>query len=490
MHKRYLKIKRISTVFFINNLSLFIMIIFSLFLSGIFLYVLFFINFKDYTNMNLTANEIINNNIELIDAVEILEKNGWVEITDRDFKIVKSINSPNREGYSYRAGDLMNLFFNGYNDSTYLYSGSFTLDGSHFVIVALPTEEVSAETYQYIVENSRPILAPDKVNNYESFENKINTIIICAFMFFIFLLFSVIYFHSKRTSEHILKPLIKMKDIANSIKNGNYRIYEESRRKDEIGQLSKALAEMSIQLKNRMNKIEEYAGERKKLLSQITHDLKTPLSSVVGYSDHLLVQLQKKQHRNIGNDDLNYLKIINKNGKRAICLIDDISSISQHESYFLQLNLKKENFNEFLRETIANRIPELDEIGFNYEFEIPETENNLFFDRKQISRVMNNLIDNFIFHNPSESKLKITTSRNTETFLTIEDDGVGLSYDAKLFLRNASEKNYENAEKKAGTGLYIILYLLDKHGWNFKYEEEYENGTKFSITIPDRLPIP
>jgi len=265
----------------------------------------------------------------------------------------------------------------------------------------------------------------------------------------------------------------------------NYIIYEDSLRKDEIGQLSKSLSEMSIQLKNRMNKIEEYTKERKKFLSQITHDIKNPLSSVVGYSDYLLAQLQKKPNKIIENDDLNYIKIINKNGKRAICLIDDIASVSQNESFYLQLNLKNENFNEFLKEIIANRIPELDEIGFNYEFEIPEIENNLFFDRKQISRVLNNLIDNFIFHNPSKSKLKISTYKNKKTFLIIEDNGIGLSDDIKLFIKNTSDMNYKNSEKKTGTGLYIILFLIEKHGWDFKYEEENKNGTKFSIIIPD-----
>jgi len=221
MHKGYLKTKKVSTIFFINNLSLFLMIIFSLLLSGIFLYILLFINFKDHININLTASEIIKNDIDLIKPTEILKNNGWVEITDMDFKIVKSINSPNKAGYSYRIDNLMNLFFNIHNDNYYLYSGSFTEDGNHFVIAAIPIEEVSAETYEYIIENALPFLPPERVNNYEYFENKINIILIWTLMIFIFLIFSVIYFNSKRTSEYILNPIIKMKDIANSIKTGN-----------------------------------------------------------------------------------------------------------------------------------------------------------------------------------------------------------------------------------------------------------------------------
>ncbi|MEK6265504.1 MAG: HAMP domain-containing histidine kinase [Clostridium sp.] len=119
----------------------------------------------------------------------------------------------------------------------------------------------------------------------------------------------------------------------------------------------------------------------------ISHDLKNPLTSILGYSELLL------ENNDISKGDKNkLLKVINNNSKRANDLIQDIFEFSRVESAEYILDIARHDIGEFLRELIAGYVPMMEQNGVHYDVDITEDEVELPFDRKNLDRALSNIL--------------------------------------------------------------------------------------------------
>ncbi|WP_414648739.1 HAMP domain-containing sensor histidine kinase [Clostridium sp.] len=279
-----------------------------------------------------------------------------------------------------------------------------------------------------------------------------------------------------------VKPLKKLLQGVNTIKNGEYSARVEINSVNEIGQLQDAFNLMAekIQKETLLKKKAEH--NRKRMILDISHDLKNPLTSILGYSEFLL------ENDDITLEDKNkLLKVINNNSIRANDLIQDLFEFSRVESTEYKLDMGYHDIGEFLRELIAGYVPIMEQNGVLYEFDITEDEVKILFDKKNLDRALSNLILNSIkYNNPGITiSIKLLVD-NGNALIIIEDDGVGISkdFEGDIFEPFVREDVTRNS-KTGGTGLGLAISkaIIEKHGGNICLVKDTDKGCKFIIKL-------
>lgn len=251
------------------------------------------------------------------------------------------------------------------------------------------------------------------------------------------------------------------------ITEGNYGNQVYIKKDNELKELANGFNLMSEALKIEKEENQRLQQERNKLILHISHDLKNPLSAVLGYSDILnnydkLTEEEKQE----------YLTIININSRRATKIITDLFEFSLLDSMDYKLNMKNVDVNEVLREIVAYYIPELEAKDFNYDFNISEEEYLVNIDEVKFTRAISNLIDNAIKYNEKNTTLSVISRKfNDRIEIRIFDDGRGINEEIRdkifeAFVRE--DKARSSSTEGAGLGLAITKAIIEKHSGSIK----------------------
>lgn len=220
---------------------------------------------------------------------------------------------------------------------------------------------------------------------------------------------------------------------------------------------------------------DEEEKKRMLLVSEISHDLKTPLASVQGYSEMLL---NKDVSDDTGRD---YLKLIYDNSVRTNEILQSLFMYSKLESAGFQAKRERIDICEFIRLIIAQYITKFDDAGFAYDFSVPEEEIFADIDRELMRRVFDNLLENSLKYNEAGTKIYIEVRAGKQVEITVADTGRGIPDEHK-------EKIFEpfyraaNESKGSGLGLAIVKQIVEMHGGKIVLVPE--NGCKWLITLP------
>lgn len=247
---------------------------------------------------------------------------------------------------------------------------------------------------------------------------------------------------------------------------------------DELAILSKEINNMSANLKNKIE--EEKAAERLKseLITNISHDLRTPLTALIGY-----IQLVADDKTSF-EDKSKYAKISLEKSKKLKGLIDDLFEYSKLESGGIKLEKVKVNIVEIIEQTIGELSIQAKEryIGFNKNFENSKIE--LLVDPNKISRVFENVMGNAIKYSVEGSNVNINLYENDENVIISFENVVDsiLEEDLeKIFNRFYRTDESRNSEVSgSGLGLAIAKSIVDLHEGRIWAENKED---KFIIKI-------
>lgn len=174
-----------------------------------------------------------------------------------------------------------------------------------------------------------------------------------------------------------------------------------------------------------VSKLEDSENQRKKLMNDkermmadISHDLKTPITSIQGYakalSDGIIVDEDKDK----------YIKIIYEKSKKLTELINIFHEYSKLEHPDFNLIFEKVDLSEYLRAYIALKYEDIVESGFNIEVDIPEEEMEIKIDKVQLQRVFDNILGNSIKHNEKGTNIYVSLKEKNDIYeIIIADDG-------------------------------------------------------------------
>jgi signal transduction histidine kinase len=471
----HFKSKKMATQLF-KNYILFLVILVGIFLLtiGALLFYLS-INYKDSPTVNTTAEHIIKQDYKEINVSDIIKYKGYVEVLDKDLVIVMGNGSKRKVGYKYPLQYFHDMVTNNLKDG-YYYSSKYSEKKDFILITAMPNSIL--DTYTWGLEHREQLGVVSQPK-----KRRITFLKVFPFIIVIFLL-STMVLYSKLTSRMFVKPLKKLLQGVNTLKNGEYSARVEINSLNEIGQLKDAFNLMAEKIQQETLLKEKSEQNRKRMILDISHDLKNPLTSILGYSEFLL------ENHDISPEDKNkLLKVINNNSKRANDLIQDLFEFSRVESTEYKLSIEKHDIGEFLRELIAGYVPMMEQNGIQYEFDITEDEVEISFDRKNLDRALSNIILNSIKYNgPGITiNIKLLVADGTVVII-IGDNGVGIPKEFQEnifepFVRVDATRNSRTGG--TGLGLAISKAIIEKHGGNIHLVQDIDKGCKFIIRLKD-----
>ncbi|MDU1202146.1 MAG: HAMP domain-containing sensor histidine kinase [Clostridiales bacterium] len=232
-------------------------------------------------------------------------------------------------------------------------------------------------------------------------------------------------------------------------------------------------------LKSQNKKMEYEKNEIKSLISDIAHQLKTPLTNMKIYSEFL-------QYENLLEEDrIEFNKVIMLSLDKLCFLVESMIKMSRLESSIINLHKRPSEINESILSAITQLYKKAQLKNIKIEFS-PKENIKLNYDEKWTTEAIFNIIENAIKYSHKDSTIFINVEKyEIFTRIDIKDEGIGISEEEipKIFRRFYRGSNVLN-EEGIGIGLYLSREIVTKQGGYIKVKS-YKNGSIFSIFLPN-----
>ncbi|HET7616393.1 MAG TPA: HAMP domain-containing sensor histidine kinase [Bacillales bacterium] len=284
-------------------------------------------------------------------------------------------------------------------------------------------------------------------------------------------------------SRSILKPVERLSDAAGKISAGDLDFEMTTKKRDEMGRLIETFDEMRSKLKTSMELRERYENNRRELLASISHDLKTPITSIRGHVEGIkdgVANTEAKLDR--------YLDTILAKANHMDRLIEELFLYSKLDVKSLPFDFEKVEFRAFLEDYLEELRLELEEDRVQIDLETVEAKLFAEIDRDKMIRVFNNIIYNSVKYN-DKSVCRIgvlLTDRGNRLEVKIRDNGPSVPADElprifSHFYRTDPSRNPETGG--SGLGLAIAKQIIDAHGGSIWAEGAAGEGLCVSFTL-------
>lgn len=220
----------------------------------------------------------------------------------------------------------------------------------------------------------------------------------------------------------------------------------------------------------------------KRLMASLSHDVKTPLASLVGYLEAVDGGLVK------GMEASEYIQVASEKAHHLKDFVNTLFEWVKLDAGEQIFHFELWDLNELSRSVMAEWVPLLENNHFSYEIEIPETEYTTRVDSTAYTRILNNLLQNVLTHSDGNQVSLTLKETEQQAKLLISDNGQGI---AALDLPHIFERMYQcdhsRSAKGNGLGLSIAKELVSAHGGTITVSSVPGAGTTFLITLPKVL---
>lgn len=279
--------------------------------------------------------------------------------------------------------------------------------------------------------------------------------------------------------RRVRKQVTEMSDTLEDIKsgNGNRRILSEAH--EIVAPLAYEINEIIVSYENRLAALRQTEETNKQLMTSLSHDVRTPLTTLIGYLD--------AAHKGIvtGKDKDDYIETARRKAhdlKEYIDVLFDWFKLNSNE-FVMEIDMVEAV--ELTRNILIDWIPIFEDKQIDYCIDIPEQPFHVNLDPDAYMRILNNLIQNVISHSHAD-KIKISLSKqNGDIKILVSDNGIGIG---KEDLKHIFERLYKcdkgRCEKGSGLGLSIAHQLVEKMNGTISVESTQGKGTTFILLFP------
>lgn len=407
-----------------------------------------------------------------ITSMEVVKKlGGWVEKLDNQNRVIKVYGDKKDDNISYTQREIyeyLNASNKAINEkSTEKYRG--------FIKEVKENEK----SFYYLIKVERNAFQV----NYKimlSNNNTLSSWYTAVSAAFLVLFFINCIFLSLHLSRKIKKPLKEITKGMEKVRNGQEHIPLDFKAQVEFEEIKDTFNIMMERLQKEKKEKELIEQSKKKMLLDLSHDIKTPVSTIKSYANALEAGLVKEEKKNL------YYKIIDLKAVRVSSLIDDMFTILKMDSTEYILNKQPEDICELIREILVEHYEEMEDKNIILNVNIPEEKIIKNVDKALFQRVISNLISNGIKYCVNGKFLNVTVEHDSYNRIIIEVEQEGNAIEENI--RNTLFEPFVRGDKArrtnggTGLGLAISKAIIEKHGGTIKYIEKDKRNC-FRVTI-------
>ncbi|QNG58407.1 HAMP domain-containing histidine kinase [Bacillus sp. PAMC26568] len=275
------------------------------------------------------------------------------------------------------------------------------------------------------------------------------------------------------STKYLVKPISKLTMATKSLANGDFNVELNTARHDELGELSQSFLRM-------VRKLEQMDDMRKEFISNISHDIQSPLSNIKGYTNLLENRSMSKEERT------QYVSIINGEIRRLSTLTKQLlllASLDRNEEIMKKIPF---NVGQQIKEVVRNYQWVISEKSIMLSYSLPDME--IIGDLSLLNNVWDNLLSNAIKYNKANGSIEISIEKRGEwIFITFKDTGIGLNnavieriFDRFYRADTARTRTVEGT----GLGLSIVWTIVKLHNGHINVKSIEKEGTIFIVELP------
>ena len=276
----------------------------------------------------------------------------------------------------------------------------------------------------------------------------------------------------------LTKNLNKIMVSVNNFKNGDLTSRVNLNTKGELSELANNIDEMSDSLVKYINERKSLENLKKELIANVSHDLRTPLTSIQGYAETLVMMDEKLSKEN----KLKYTNFILSSTEKVKKLVDDLFEISKLESNNVTAQYEEFAIDQMISDIVSKYelIAKSNNIKLSFKNNAGDAIVNA--DIALINRVMQNLIDNSIKYTPKGGEVNIVIQRKKGKIeVLVKDTGVGIESGELPYIFDRYRKGA--SPTSTGLGLAIVKKILELHETKIHVESVIKQGTSFSFSL-------
>lgn len=284
-------------------------------------------------------------------------------------------------------------------------------------------------------------------------------------------------------SSRMKRPLDLLRSAMQEFSEGKRAQIDYNFKTADFYQVARTFNLMEQKLEDSEREQRQLQQQKQKMLADISHDLKTPITVITGYVDAIRDGIVPPQEQR------RYLDTISRKAALLSELINSFNDYSRLEHPDYELVCREDDFCEYVREYAAGKYQELEIAGYELEAEIPEEKMLLSFDHLQMRRVFENIFSNAVRYCPGGSHIAILLLKwKDHIMLRIADDGPGIPEEIKssIFDPFVVAESARTTGQGTGLGLSIARKIVELHGGQIRIlpKEEHEKGTCYEIVFP------
>jgi len=281
----------------------------------------------------------------------------------------------------------------------------------------------------------------------------------------------------------IIGNIKRLASVIRDFKNGNLSARIKKKRKDELGEFADSFNEMADTIIQNMEDLKTMDNLRRELVANVSHDLRTPLATIQGYLETILIKADSLSEE----EKKNYLQTIFKSTERLRKLVEELFELSKLEAREKKPNLEAFSIAELVQDVYQKNLILAEEkkieLKTKFSYDLPMA----YADIGMMERVIQNLLENAIKFTPEHGKIEIKlTKENDQIVVNIKDSGEGI-VDSELphiFDRyNRSSRSGKKSNEGLGLGLAIVKKILEVHNIEINVKSKEGEGTTFSFNI-------
>ena len=274
-------------------------------------------------------------------------------------------------------------------------------------------------------------------------------------------------------SRTLTRPIRELTTATHAISEGDLSQQVPIRSNDELGELAKAFNKMSAELSRSVN-------TRKQMTADIAHELRTPLSLIIGHAEAV--------HDGVLHPTKENFEIIREEAVRLEHLVNDLRTLSLADAGELSINLQTIEPGQLLQEIALLYQIQIQKKNIQLELDIASHLPTLEVDPGRMTQVLTNILDNAIRHTPEDGHITLSAQQaNNMIAFIIEDGGLGLPSEeaTKIFERfYRTDTSRQREDGGSGLGLAIAKSIVQAHNGQLSAESEAGKGLKIKILLP------